>query len=416
MPATGPVVEFAVDDDTWARPSRDRLRRSNGPAPQHGRRRGRGEDPPARAGTFHELDGRQSPFDWRHGGPSLKALPRAGPKEHQGAGATPQSGPAGCPGLAFRLDRKAPNRRPDPRVIDLCVHESWVSRIPRKYLLRAFVLRYPALSLFLLAVVLGTAPMIPVAMGIVPDGFVQLGALSASAAGFLLAALESGIQGARDLAGRVLRWRAGLRWWLAALLVPAGSALAAAHAAAAVDGVRVAIDAGTLGSLLPAFLFLFVFAGLGEEFGWRGYAVPRVQARHGALAASLIIGAFHALWHVPLFFIEGVGQHAIAQQIGLVPSMLGYSMLVLALAVQATWIFNNTAGSVLLVATYHGAANASAVLVDPTSGRMTGIYAYTLVTVAVSVLVVAVFGSARLSRRPEGGGRLSHGESIDGIN
>lgn len=280
--------------------------------------------------------------------------------------------------------------------------------------MRSFVLRHPAFALFLLAVALGTAPMIPVALGVVPDGFVQLGALSASAAGFLLAGLESGSQGARELLGRVRRWRVGLRWWLAALLVPAGSAIAAAHAAAAVDGVNFAIDAATWRSLIPAFLFLFVFAGLGEEFGWRGYAVPRVQARHGALATSLIIGGFHALWHVPLFFIEGVGQHAIAQQIGLLPGLLGYSVLVLALAVQATWIFNNTAGSVLLVAVYHGAANASAVLVDPTSGRLTGIYAYTLVTVAVSVLVVAWFGSARLSRRPGGGGRSSPGKGIAG--
>ena len=117
-----------------------------------------------------------------------------------------------------------------------------------------------------------------------------------------------------------------------------------------------------------------MFAGLGEEFGWRGFAVPRVQVRHSAFVTSLGIGILHSLCHTPLFFIEGVSQHEIAQQIGFLPALLGYTVLVTAGAVQSTWIFNNSKGSVLLVAVYHGALNAWNSYIDIYRGQMAGIY------------------------------------------
>lgn len=265
--------------------------------------------------------------------------------------------------------------------------------------MRRFLKDHPAAALFLLAVALGVAPMAPVSLGLLPAGFVQLGAPSASAAGIILAAVEGGKGSVRELLSRALIWRVGVRWWLAALLLPAVVTVAAIHLAAALSG-----RAPTLGGveglvrLVPTLLFLVVFAGFGEEFGWRGFAVPRVQTRHGALAASLIIGGFHALWHIPLFFVEGVGQEEVARQLGFWPAFLGYAVMVLALAVQATWIFNNTRGSVLLAAVYHGAVNTAASYLDLSPGRLGGMYVYIGMMVAASALIVLVFGPAHLSR------------------
>jgi CAAX protease family protein len=150
---------------------------------------------------------------------------------------------------------------------------------------------------------------------------------------------------------------------------------------------------GPLYSVFPPLLFLIVFAGLGEEFGWRGYAVPRLPARNSALVTSLVIGILHSLWHTPLFFVEGV-----AQKIGYLPAILGYTVLVLAGAVQSTWVFNNSKGSVLLVAVYHGALNAWNGYIDIYRGQMAGIYAYTGLMTFVSVVIVLVFGTEHLSR------------------
>ncbi len=255
------------------------------------------------------------------------------------------------------------------------------------------VKRYPGLSLFVLAMVLGVLPLAIVAVGLAPPAFFQLAALSASAAGIILAAVEGGKRAVRELLRRVLIWRVGLGWWLFALLFPVVPTTGALYLAAlfgkqAIDWTGIA----PLYNLFPVLFLLIAFAGLGEEFGWRGSAVPRLQNRYNALLTSLIIGVLHAVWHTPLFFVEGVIQHTMAQEVGFVPAFLGYSVFILALAIQLTWLFNNTKGSVLLVAVYHGAVNAWNGYIDIYRGQMAGIYAYTALMIVVSIIVVIVYG------------------------
>ena len=91
------------------------------------------------------------------------------------------------------------------------------------------VRRYPALSLLVLAGILGTAPLLAVGAGLLPEDFSQVGALSASLAGIILAAIESRKGGVRELLGRLLIWRVNILWWAFALLfavVPSVAALA----------------------------------------------------------------------------------------------------------------------------------------------------------------------------------------------
>ncbi len=266
--------------------------------------------------------------------------------------------------------------------------------------LSGFVRRHPALSLGLLAMALGTALVAPVVAGIVPTSFLQLGALSASAAGFILAAIEGGKGTVRELLRRVLIWRVGPGWWLFALAFPILPAIASVYLAAAQGGHDVEWTGhAPLYTVIPLLLFLIAFAGLGEEFGWRGFAVPRLLGRHSALATSLIIGGFHAVWHLPLFFVKGELYHQLVGQIGFLPAFLGYSTLVLALSVQLTWLFTNTNGSVLLAAVYHGAGNAWNGYIDIYRGHLSGIAAYVALMVVISILLVIGYGPATLSRQ-----------------
>jgi membrane protease YdiL (CAAX protease family) len=264
--------------------------------------------------------------------------------------------------------------------------------------LAEFVRKHPALALFLLAFTLGVAPIALVAAGLLPAGFVQLGALSASVAGIILARMEGGRRGAVELLRRALIWRVGLGWWLVVLAFPALLALGAIYVARLADpGAPGWAGIGSPPIFLGTMVFLIVFAGLGEEFGWRGFALPRVQARHRALAASLIIGGVHSLWHVPLFFMEGIGQPRLPAS-RFPAGVPGLPVLVVAGAVQSTWIFNNTRGSVLLVAVYHGVLNTWASQIDITSGRLGGIYAYTALSALASIVIVIAFGAGHLSR------------------
>jgi membrane protease YdiL (CAAX protease family) len=265
----------------------------------------------------------------------------------------------------------------------------------------AFVRKHPAFCLGVLAMAIGGILVAPVLAGVAPVALTQLGALSASLAGIILAGVEGGKPSVRELLGRALIWRVGIGWWLFALLFPIIPALAAMALApwfgATVDWSNLA----PLYTVLPTLVILIVFAGFGEEFGWRGFAVPRVQRRRSPLVASLIIGGFHAVWHVPLFFVKGEAYHDLVLRFGFLPPFLGYSLLVLALSVQLVWLFNRTNGSVLLAAVYHGAGNAWNGYLDISRGQMIGLYLYIGLMVLISAGIVVGSGPAML--RADGG-------------
>lgn len=228
------------------------------------------------------------------------------------------------------------------------------SRIESEKKMSNIVKKYPALSLFILALIFGLTPTLLAVAEILPSGFMQLGALSASAAGILLAAIVGGKVGVRELLRRVLIWRVGFGWWLFVLLFPGILAFATLYIATLFGGPTIDWnDIPPIFNLLPMLLMLTLLAGLGEEFGWRGFAIPRLQERYNALASSLIIGVLHLFWHIPLFFIEGLAQYEMAQEFGFLASFLGYGVFVISGSILFSWIFNNTQGSVLMVAVYH---------------------------------------------------------------
>jgi len=273
----------------------------------------------------------------------------------------------------------------------------------RRKKMSAFVKKYPVLSLFVLALIFGVAPLAAVATGLLPQGFAQLGALSASLAGIVVAAVEGRKGGVRELLGRFLIWRVGIQWWAFALLFTVIPSVAALYLFSLFGGPTVDWSGlGPLYSVVPMILMLTIFAGMGEEFGWRGFAMPRLQARYNALVSSIIIGVLWGLWHIPLFLVEGTTQYNWRLDAGLIPAVLGYTVFLIAWSIQYTWVFNNTKGSVLLAAVVHGAGNAwLGGYIDVYRGYWGGIVTFTVVSVIVSIIIVLVAGPANLSRRNE---------------
>lgn len=266
--------------------------------------------------------------------------------------------------------------------------------------MRNLVRKNPAMSLFILALVLGVAPLAPVAAGIAPPGFAQLGALSSSVAGIILAAIEGRKGGVRELLGRALIWRAGIGWWAVALvslgpLVVGGLYLRSLLGGPAVDWSGL----GPLTSIPQLLLILVIFAGFGEEFGWRGFAMPRLQSRYSALGSTLIISIYWALWHIPKFFVAGESQYIWMQEAGFVSSFLGYSIFIFGWSTIYTWVFNNTRGSVLLAAVVHGAGNTWAGYLDNYRGDIGNLWALAGLTLAVALIIILLAGPEHLSRR-----------------
>src|SRR5215218_6540900 len=167
-----------------------------------------------------------------------------------------------------------------------------------------------------------------------------------------------GREGVRRLLGRIVLWRVGFRWYLFVLV---GTPTIVVLSTLAMPGALASFQA----EAVPRVLFLYVVAGLFflfaggpffEEIGWRGFALPRLQALYGPLVGSLVLGVLWGLWHLPLFLIPSWDTpHGSVLDVAL------FVVLALALTVVLTWVFNNTKGSVLVVILAHGSLNISAV-------------------------------------------------------
>lgn len=164
----------------------------------------------------------------------------------------------------------------------------------------------------------------------------------------LLTARARGRAGVRGLLARVLQWQGGARWYLFAAGYMAALKLAAALVHRAVAGVWPRFGNEPWDLLLVATL-LSTPVQAGEEIGWRGYALPRLAARMGLGGASIVVGIFWALWHLPLFFFPEADVYG--------QSLPIYVLQVTAISVAMGWVFGHTQGSLLPVMLLHAAVN-----------------------------------------------------------
>ncbi len=262
-----------------------------------------------------------------------------------------------------------------------------------------YVKKYPAISMFILTMIFGTVVSLAIATDLLPPEASQLGALSSSLAAIILVVVEGRRGGLRELLSRFLIWRVGLQWWAFVLLFAVIPSVAGLYLFDLLGGPPVDWSGlPPLYTVLPMFILYTIAAGIGEEFGWRGFLLPRLQTRHNALVSSLIVGVIWAIWHIPMFFIKGTTQYELQSQGGLLPAILGYSIFVIVSSIQFVFVFNNTRGSVLLAAVFHGASNAWGGYIDVYRGHFGGILTFIALSVLVSIIIVLIAGPANLSR------------------
>jgi len=220
------------------------------------------------------------------------------------------------------------------------------------------------------------------------------------AAAVIMTGATLGATGVKNLLSRFLIWRVNYYWYVIALLGSACVDLAAIALYSLAVGQwpdfdrvmarEIAGSATNLWLFAPAFWLFNVFAN-GEEIGWRGYALPRLQARHSAWVASLIVGIVWAVWHIPKYLVAG-NSDSFSLALG---TMVARSFV-------CTWMYNNTRGSLLLLTLFHASGNAAFVCL-PIAPSATGSYAPFAISVALeclaAVAVVVLAGPAQLSRR-----------------
>ncbi|MDD2880460.1 MAG: CPBP family intramembrane metalloprotease [Rhodoferax sp.] len=170
------------------------------------------------------------------------------------------------------------------------------------------------------------APLLQTEAPVAATALALAGGFGPSLAAVAVVAYQGGRGGLRRWLSRCLQWRVGWRWLALAFFFPVGFMGLAAAAHVVLGGP------------------------LGEELGWRGYALPVLQRQWGWRIASLVLGGVWTLWHVPLFYSAGTVQSHLPMGL--------YALSAMASSVLFAWLFNRTEGSVLPVLVLHTAVNA----------------------------------------------------------
>jgi membrane protease YdiL (CAAX protease family) len=256
-----------------------------------------------------------------------------------------------------------------------------------------FLRTHSLMIFFALTFVLSWAIWIPMALdyyGLFPirldPGFVMIfrlfGTLGPAVSAILVSLLIGGRPAVRTLLGQIGRWRVHWKWYVAAGLAFPALLLASAGIYSLLPGAEpLPIVEVTAGSLI-AVMIIMTISVLGEEIGWRGFALPRLQLRRSALVSSLILGTIWTVWHLPFWTVLG-------EQDTFGP---GYWLMswafITAGSIYITWLMNNTGNSLLMVLLFHWGYNVLSVGYLPASS-VVPVYGIMIVLAWALAFVVA---------------------------
>jgi uncharacterized protein len=199
----------------------------------------------------------------------------------------------------------------------------------------------------------------------------------------------------------IIRWRVRPWWYVVVVGLPVGL-ISVQGALFGLLGypLDTASIPGRLVNFLPSAIVLALIAGLGEEPGWRGFALPRLEARLAPLLATALLGFVWATWHLPLVFVDPRFPHGFAS---IAPQILLALLTLLTIFFYAffyTWVYNRTQ-SVLMCMLLHGSFNAAIGLLPASfevlqRGTYVALLVVQVVTLLLAVAVLAVATGGRL--------------------
>lgn len=254
---------------------------------------------------------------------------------------------------------------------------------------RNLLKRYPLASFFVLTYAIAWTPMLLLLVS-GNDSLVGLSFFAPAISAFVLAIAGEGQAGLRRLVSRLFIWRVKIKWYLLALLAPILLELLAIPIhrlfGAPAPAVRFADWMRTLPGQLPWLSLVLVFltlSAVGEELGWRGYAMPGLYARYGSVRASLVLGVLWGCWHLPTFWIPGSPQYGLPAP-GYVLAAIGYTLIY-------TCLYHGARGSVLLSSLYHGASNLTLTYINILYPQVIGDLYLSLPALALLAAIVILF-------------------------
>jgi uncharacterized protein len=285
--------------------------------------------------------------------------------------------------------------------------------------IKAFIKSHPVLSFYSLVFAISWGAIL-IVVGLGPGGLsatpqqfqmavpyaVPAMVLGPGVAGILLTGLLYGRAGLREFRSRLLKWRVGARWYAVALLTAPLVFTAVFVPLSLISPEflpRIFITSDKASVLLMGIAAGLV-AGIFEELGWTGFAIPRMGLRYGVLGTGLFIGVLWAAWHLLQgYWASGVTSGELSQALWLANAVVGTLVgSLVAYRVLMVWVYERTGGSLPVAMLMHVSLTFFTIIVFPPSAVMANLisgYAYTAVLWVV-VGAVAVANHGHLSRQP----------------
>ena len=209
--------------------------------------------------------------------------------------------------------------------------------------MNTFFRRHRLIAFFVLAFALSWYPWV---VGLICGRTSGPNPLGPLVAAIIVTAITYGRSGLREFFSRLVRWRVGFKWYVVTFATPLLLCLIAVAITRCFAPPTSVLSVDKIRELPERFLFILLFIGLGEEPGWRGFALPELQAKYSPLIASLVLGAFWAVWHLPLIGNEFP-----------MPIVAPFILSLFGATFMLTWVFNGSKGSVLLPMLLHATVN-----------------------------------------------------------
>jgi uncharacterized protein len=283
--------------------------------------------------------------------------------------------------------------------------------------LRQVLQQHPLFAFFFMAYIFSwimTIPCILAEWGYLPGSIFQIFFFFKAFAGPFVAAvimvnITEGKEGMARFWRRFIQVRAGWQWYLIILLgIPALFLLGIIiqpGALASFTGIPRNSPTYYLIYYLVAFVITFVGGGpLAEEPGWRGFALPRMLPRFGALRTALLLGVVWAFWHLPDFLTRAQGGGPGTGWGSFFTNLPIFVLMVVAISIVMTWVFNHTQGSLFIAILLHASINTSGILPDlfpsPNISIMTMANLAMLVAFLVPALLIVILTRGRLGYQP----------------
>lgn len=288
--------------------------------------------------------------------------------------------------------------------------------------LREMMRQHPLLSYFMMAYAFSwimTIPCILAEWGMLPASiFAPVFVIKAFAGPFVAALImvniTEGKEGAARFRRRFFQARAGWQWYLLILLgIPAlfflGIVIQIYYQPGTLVGFKGFPNNSPIYFLVYYLInFVIIFFGggpLAEEPGWRGFALPRLQALYGAkrfgpLWAALLLGVIWAFWHLPDFLTRAQGGGPGTGWGTFFTNLPIFVVMVVALSIVMAWVYNHTQGSIFIAILLHASINTSGILPElfqsPNVPVMTMANLAMLMAIGVPALLIAVLTRGRL--------------------